>query len=111
MPIDALESSTLEARPALRNFWAVFRKLLVSNFFSCTKRWRGRTDLFDESTELGVAAERNDEDLDGGDGRREGEDTAVHVVLARPVRVLEKGVEDATDTKRGLDDVRSELAY
>ena len=67
-------------------------------------------DLRDERLELGVGREGHDEALDRGDGRREGQDGAVDVVGAGPVRVLEERVEDAADTERGLDDVRDKLA-
>lgn len=67
-------------------------------------------DLRDERLELGVGREGHDEALDRGDGRREGQDGAVDVVGAGPVRVLEERVEDAADTERGFDDVRDKLA-
>jgi hypothetical protein len=55
--------------------------------------------LRDERLELGVGREGHDEALDRGDGRREGQDGAVDVVGAGPVRVLEERVEDAADTE------------
>lgn len=56
-------------------------------------------DLRDERLELGVRREGHDQALDRGDGRREGQDGAVDVVGAGPVRVLKERVEDAADTE------------
>lgn len=74
------------------------------------REFRRRTNFTNETLELGVTRDRNDENLDGSDGRRKGQDTTLDVLGTSPVRVLKEGVEDATDTEGGFDDVGNKLA-
>lgn len=71
----------------------------------------GLTNFAHKRLEVNVVAQRHNEDLDGGNGRGQRKDTTVNIVRAGPVRVLEEGVEDATDTERRLNNVGRELAH
>jgi len=67
------------------------------------------TNFGNERFEFGVAREGNDQALDRGDSGRKGENSSVDVVGTSPVGVFKEGVEDTTDTERGLDNVGNEF--
>lgn len=69
------------------------------------------TDLLEQRLEFGIATDGHDEHLDGSHGGREREHTAVHVILAGPVRVLQQRVQNPAKTERRLNHVRHELAH
>ena len=70
-------------------------------------------EVLDDRLEGVVAGEGNEEDLGGCDGWGEGENAARLIGTfggAGPVGVLEQGVENASDTEGGLDDVGGVLS-
>jgi len=62
------------------------------------------TNFLDKGIKLRLVAQRCHKALDGSDQGLEGENSALLVRLAGPERVLEERIQNAANTKRGLND-------